>query len=79
MTTPDAPSTAGPLRRAGLALIRAVKAVAWWFNSILGGNDYARYVQHQRLHHPGCAIPSERDYWRDRHAAADKNPANRCC
>ncbi|QVI23509.1 YbdD/YjiX family protein [Nocardia tengchongensis] len=56
-----------------------MKAVAWWFNSILGGNDYARYVQHQRLHHPGCAIPTERDYWRERHAAADKNPANRCC
>lgn len=79
MSTPEAPLAAGPLRRAGLALVRAVKAVAWWFNSILGGNDYARYVDHLRLRHPGCEIPSERQYWRDRHAAAAKNPANRCC
>ncbi|MFE2999836.1 YbdD/YjiX family protein [Nocardia sp. NPDC059246] len=79
MSAPEAPLAAGPLRRAGLALVRAVKAVAWWFNSILGGNDYARYVDHLRLQHPGCEIPSERQYWRDRHAAAAKNPANRCC
>ncbi|BAW09701.1 YbdD/YjiX family protein [Nocardia seriolae] len=56
-----------------------MKAIAWWFNSILGGNDYRRYVQHLRLHHPGCEIPTERDYWRDRHDAAAKNPGNRCC
>ncbi|MET8424004.1 YbdD/YjiX family protein [Nocardia sp. NPDC004860] len=79
MSTPEAPLAAGPLRRAGLALVRAVKAVAWWFNSILGGNDYARYVDHLRLRHPGCEIPSERQYWLDRHAAAAENPANRCC
>ncbi|WP_460718326.1 YbdD/YjiX family protein [Nocardia heshunensis] len=79
MSTPDAPSTAGLLRSTGLALLRALKAIAWWFNSILGGNDYQRYVQHRRLQHPGCEIPSERDYWRDRHDAAAKNPGNRCC
>ncbi|MEC3916754.1 YbdD/YjiX family protein [Nocardia sp. CDC160] len=56
-----------------------MKALVWWFNSILGGNDYQRYVQHLRLRHPGCEIPSERDYWRDRHAAATRNPGNRCC
>ncbi|WP_369637702.1 YbdD/YjiX family protein [Nocardia sp. JMUB6875] len=79
MSTPDAPPSAGLLRAAGLALVRALKAIVWWFNSILGGNDYERYVQHQRLHHPGCEIRSERDYWRDRHDAATKNPGNRCC
>ncbi|WP_442790162.1 YbdD/YjiX family protein [Nocardia sp. CDC153] len=79
MSTFDAPPTAGPLRSAGLALVRALKALVWWFNSILGGNDYRRYVQHLRLRHPGCEIPSERDYWRDRHDAAARNPGNRCC
>ncbi|WP_063712642.1 YbdD/YjiX family protein [Nocardia concava] len=79
MSIHDAPPSAGLLRTAGLALVRALKAIVWWFNSILGGNDYQRYVQHQRLHHPGCEIRSERDYWRDRHDAATKNPGNRCC
>lgn len=79
MSDTTAPPSAGPLRAAGRAVLRALKAFVWWFNSILGGNDYQRYVQHQRLHHPGCEIPSERQYWRDRHEAATKNPANRCC
>ncbi|MFF2556039.1 YbdD/YjiX family protein [Nocardia sp. NPDC058058] len=56
-----------------------MRGVIWWFNSILGGNDYQRYVQHLRLRHPDDPVPSERDYWRDRHDAAARNPANRCC
>ncbi|WP_309230560.1 YbdD/YjiX family protein [Nocardia sp. SYP-A9097] len=56
-----------------------MRAVIWWFNSILGGNDYQRYVQHLQLRHPDASVPSERDYWRDRHDAAARNPANRCC
>ncbi|WP_405485665.1 YbdD/YjiX family protein [Nocardia sp. NBC_00511] len=79
MSTTDTPSAAGPLRQTGRTLLQAVKAVAWWFNSILGGNDYHRYVQHLTLHHPDAEVPTERDYWRERHAAAAKNPANRCC
>ncbi|WP_067816998.1 YbdD/YjiX family protein [Nocardia inohanensis] len=79
MSDTTAPPSAASPRAAGRAVVRALKAVVWWFNSILGGNDYQRYVQHQRLHHPGCEIPSERQYWRDRHEAATKNPANRCC
>jgi uncharacterized short protein YbdD (DUF466 family) len=53
--------------------------VVWYLDSVLGGRDYARYVQHLRRNHPELPIPTERDYWRDRHAAADRNPANRCC
>lgn len=56
-----------------------VRAGIWWFNSILGGQDYRRYVEHLRRRHPECAIPTEREYWRQRHAEADRNPANRCC
>ncbi|QLY32738.1 YbdD/YjiX family protein [Nocardia huaxiensis] len=79
MNNPTVPPTAGPLRSAGRAVARAVRAVIWWFNAILGGGDYQRYVQHQRLHHPGAPIPSEREYWKQRHDAADRNPSNRCC
>ncbi|MRH86608.1 putative selenoprotein [Nocardia sp. SYP-A9097] len=79
MNESTAPSTAGLLRTAGRAVVRAIRAVIWWFNSILGGNDYQRYVQHLQLRHPDASVPSERDYWRDRHDAAARNPANRCC
>ncbi|MEV6767191.1 YbdD/YjiX family protein [Nocardia sp. NPDC051030] len=79
MTSPDAPSTAGLLRSAGRTLLRALRGFLWWFNSILGGNDYARYAEHLRMHHPGADIPTERQYWKDRHDAAGRNPGNRCC
>ncbi|WP_324192724.1 YbdD/YjiX family protein [Nocardia transvalensis] len=64
-----------PLR----AALRALRGVVWYMNSILGGQDYARYVEHLRRNHPERPIPTEREYWRERHAAADRNPANRCC
>nr|WP_308165464.1 YbdD/YjiX family protein [Nocardia noduli] len=56
-----------------------MKAVLWWVDSVLGGQDYRRYVEHLRRNHPGREIPTERDYWRDRYAEADRNPQNRCC
>jgi uncharacterized short protein YbdD (DUF466 family) len=67
------------LRAAARACRDGVRAAIWWFDSILGGQDYQRYVEHLRRRHPGCAIPTEREYWRQRHAEADRNPANRCC
>ena len=79
MNASTAPSIAGSLRSAGRALLRAVRAVIWWFNSVLGGNDYRRYVQHLRVHHPDGEIPSEREYWRERHDSATRNPQQRCC
>ncbi|MBF6060778.1 YbdD/YjiX family protein [Nocardia terpenica] len=61
------------------AALRAARALIWYVNSVLGGQDYARYVEHLRRNHPDHPIPTEREYWRERHAAADRNPANRCC
>ncbi|MCX4096085.1 YbdD/YjiX family protein [Nocardia sp. alder85J] len=58
---------------------RAGRALVWYLNAILGGQDYSRYVEHLRRNHPDCPIPSEREYWRERHDAADRNPTNRCC
>ncbi|WP_439956865.1 YbdD/YjiX family protein [Nocardia miyunensis] len=60
-------------------MLRAGRTVAGYVNAVLGGRDYARYVEHLRRKHPGCPIPTERDYWRERYAAADRNPATRCC
>jgi uncharacterized short protein YbdD (DUF466 family) len=86
MTAPD-PSRAGRsarpartrLRTVGNACATAIHAVSWWFDSVLGGQDYQRYVAHLRRVHPGCEMPTEREYWHTRHADADRNPTNRCC
>ncbi|WP_405161013.1 YbdD/YjiX family protein [Nocardia sp. NBC_01499] len=67
------------MRAAGSACATTVRTVGWWFNSILGGQDYQRYVDHLARSHPGCVVPTEREYWRARHADADNNPTNRCC
>ncbi|AHD22595.1 hypothetical protein Y013_19165 [Rhodococcus pyridinivorans SB3094] len=45
----------------------------------MGDHDYARYVELHRRQHPDRPPLSERDYWRERHAAADANPGSRCC
>ncbi|MBB5912562.1 uncharacterized short protein YbdD (DUF466 family) [Nocardia transvalensis] len=77
MTSAGTPRAAhvGPLR----AVVRGARAVAGYMNAVLGGQDYARYVEHLRRNHPDTPIPSEREYWRERHDAAARNPANRCC
>ncbi|NKY87713.1 YbdD/YjiX family protein [Nocardia veterana] len=62
-----------------LAPVRAARAAARYLNAVLGGQDYARYVAHLRRVHPDRPIPSESEYWRERHAAADRNPGTRCC
>jgi uncharacterized short protein YbdD (DUF466 family) len=53
--------------------------VSWYTASLMGDNHYRRYVEHRRRTHPGERVPSEREYWRMRHAAADANPGARCC
>nr|WP_281198522.1 YbdD/YjiX family protein [Nocardia vermiculata] len=58
---------------------RAVSAVARYMNAVLGGQDYDRYVAHLRRVHPERPIPTEGEFWRERHAAADRNPGTRCC
>jgi len=45
----------------------------------MGDNHYDRYLAHRRRHHPGEPVLSERDYWKQRHRAADLNPQGRCC
>ncbi|MGW5436341.1 YbdD/YjiX family protein [Nocardia asteroides] len=56
-----------------------VRGVARWYSAINGGQDYQRYVAHLQRAHPGCPVPSERQYWRDRYAEAERNPTTRCC
>lgn len=64
---------------AALPVVTVLRRVRWWVGELMGDHDYARYVAHVRRHHPGTPVPTEREYWRDRHAAADTNPGSRCC
>ncbi|MFF3566344.1 YbdD/YjiX family protein [Nocardia jiangxiensis] len=86
MTTAPIPDAALGVRgprgntiRATRGVARAARAVAGYVNAILGGRDYARYVEHLRRNHPDRPVPTEREYWRERYAAAERNPATRCC
>lgn len=57
----------------------AGSAVLGYLNCIASGGDYPSYVASMRRQHPGAPILTEAGYWRERHAAADRNPASRCC
>ena len=53
--------------------------IRWYWSSLMGDNHYRRYVAHRERTHAGEPVMSERDYWRMRHEAADRNPGARCC
>ncbi|MCL2316006.1 MAG: YbdD/YjiX family protein [Actinomycetia bacterium] len=58
---------------------RAWRAFVWYVKSVLGENDYERYVAHLRAHHPDAPVPTVSAYWRDRYAREDAHPEGRCC
>jgi len=67
------------LGRAGDVVGRAARGVRWWFSGVMGDDAYRRYVEHVQRTHPDDAVPTEAEYWRERHARADANPGARCC
>ena len=60
-------------------VVRAALAVRWYVREFMGDSRYERYVRHLRLTHPGADVPTERQFWRQRHAREDANPSSRCC
>ncbi|MGW6336996.1 YbdD/YjiX family protein [Nocardia rhamnosiphila] len=56
-----------------------MRAVFRYLDSVVGGQDYQRYLAHMRRVHPDRPVASERDYWRERYADAERNPGARCC
>lgn len=78
----SSPSAAGRTADGGgvLAVVRrGWRALAWYVTGVLGESDYPRYVAHLRRAHPDAAVPTVREYWRERYAEQDANPATRCC
>ncbi|MFI5719846.1 YbdD/YjiX family protein [Nocardia sp. NPDC051750] len=76
---PAAGRGTSPWRSGAAAVVRAARAVLWYVDSVLGGQDYQRYVAHMRRTHPGRPIADKRAYWRERYADAERNPGARCC
>ncbi len=58
------------------------KSLAWFFDGVLGGDAYAKYVAHHERTHgtdPDCPMMTEREFWRDRTDRQESNPQGRCC
>lgn len=55
--------------RAGWRLVR----------ELAGEREYEKYVEHQRTHHAGQPVLSERDFWREHADRKERSPAARCC
>ncbi len=55
------------------------RQVSWYVGSLMGDNHYQRYVALRARTHPDEAAMSERDYWRMRYDATERNPQSRCC
>lgn len=60
-------------------LVRAARTARWFIRGVTGADAYDRYLEHHHRVH-GCATPmTEREFWRERHAAMERDPKSRCC
>lgn len=71
-----------PLRAATAAAkrgARALRAVMWYVEGVLGADAYRRYLDYHRA--TGCASApmTEREFWRDKLDRQDRHPEGRCC
>jgi uncharacterized short protein YbdD (DUF466 family) len=53
-------------------LVRLVRELA-------GERAYEIYLEHQARAHPGEPVMTEREFWRARTDARDRNPKMTCC
>ena len=58
---------------------RVGRGIRWYMSHLMGDSAYATYVAHQRRNHPDQEPMTERQFWRDRMDAQDRNPGARCC
>lgn len=61
------------------SLKAGAKAFSDYFEGVLGGDKYKRYLEHHARNHPGEEPVSERQWWRDYNKWQDDNPQGRCC
>lgn len=58
---------------------RGLSTMRWYMRGVTGADAYDRYVAHLRRTHPGCEVPTERQFWRDKYDDMERNPKSRCC
>lgn len=63
-------------RRGGEAMGHGVLAAV---RRVLGMPDYEAYLAHLRAHHPGCRLPSEKEYFEEFVRAKYSGGPTRCC
>lgn len=56
-----------------------VARLAALFRRLFGMPEYRRYVDHQRTHHPGCPVMSEREFVRAELERKYAGGGARCC
>lgn len=56
----------------GRGLLAAIRRV-------LGMPDYQAYLRHLRAHHPGCRLPTEREFFDEFVRAKYSGGPTRCC
>ncbi len=60
-------------------LATLARQISWDWSSLMGDTHSRRYTEHLARRHPDAPVPTEREYWRMRHAATEANPQSRCC
>lgn len=53
--------------------------VRLFMRGVIGTDAYQKYAEHMRRNHPGDAMMTEREFWRDQTDRQDSNPQARCC
>ncbi|WP_199523854.1 YbdD/YjiX family protein [Micromonospora craterilacus] len=57
----------------------ALGRVIWYVKEVVGENDYERYVNHLRRHHPQTRPVSRKVFERDKIQRLGTGPNTRCC
>lgn len=70
----------GAAVRATWSVVRAgARGLRDYTHALMGDSAYAHYCAHAAATHPGAPVMTEREFWRERMAAQDRNPGARCC
>jgi uncharacterized short protein YbdD (DUF466 family) len=60
-------------------LSRATRGIRWYVRGVLGEDAYERYLAHHARTRCDHRPMTEREFWRDRTDAMEKDPKSRCC
>lgn len=55
------------------------RGVAWFWRGVTGADAYDRYCAHLIRTHPDRALPTKKEFWREKYDDQERNPRTRCC